>query len=260
MLVEKGVSVKPSSLTLQRVFERIQQRTGRKIVPAMVYERIWANQEEYRWDVLATFIASNNDAEIDTVELAQLFVRDSDRSTRSACERALYEVIRFGAIANAKPKYLLNMRAAAAIARKGFGDASPGRVRVASELAQGLAKQATLYSAMYEWIVGNLGFRMRVPYTFDLFTLIVGAAGDGCEVRSDYDSRYLGTRMISVPPTNSACEWTMFGILVGALTMSNTSQDRSPFPTPPKRWWLNRTVARRSFGEGCYWTCSGTVT
>ncbi len=257
LLAEKGVSVKPSSLTFPKVFERIQQRTGRKIVPAMVYERIWANQEEYQWDVLATFIARNNDAEIETVELVQSFIGDSDRSTREACERVYYDVMRLGTVINLDDKYLINSWAAVAIAHHSMRNATSNTLdRVAVELKRVFDKQSVLYGAMYMWAIENLGLRIREPYSLDHYVNIVGSAGEGCEIRRDYDSRYSEVMTIAVEPDVDPADWTIFGLVLWAMSRSMVEVDpdfefgnpTTPFPVDAKQFW-ERSLPRNPSAE-----------
>ena len=63
------------------MFDRIHAETGRRIVPAMVYERIWASQEEYQWEVLDELIRRTGYASGSTVDTIVDIIREARRGS-----------------------------------------------------------------------------------------------------------------------------------------------------------------------------------
>ena len=49
---EEGIETGTSNLTFKRVFDRVEQETGRHLTNASVIGRIWRNQAEFQADVL----------------------------------------------------------------------------------------------------------------------------------------------------------------------------------------------------------------
>ena len=56
LLLDEGVQVGLGSVTFPRVFERVEASTGRRITAASVYERLWASQSDFQWEVLAVLV------------------------------------------------------------------------------------------------------------------------------------------------------------------------------------------------------------
>ena len=65
ILDEEGIETASTNLTFKRVFDRVEQDTGRHLTNASVIRRIWENQADYQADVLVAVAHDEHRPEIE---------------------------------------------------------------------------------------------------------------------------------------------------------------------------------------------------
>src|SRR5690606_7575424 len=81
-------------VTFAAAFDLVHARTGRRLTNASVYERVWADQEAFRWDVLATLIDGTDPANAATRDRVALVLDEADVASEDGRRAALHRLCR----------------------------------------------------------------------------------------------------------------------------------------------------------------------
>jgi hypothetical protein len=250
LLLHDGITCGFDQLTFARVFQRVEDETGRRVTRASVYDRLWGNQEEFQWEVLARLIEQAGSFDQRTRRRIQRILDEADRTTldgrrtavRSLCQLAVQQSV---IEASRRQEYRLVMAAVGYIASTeqagpaepaGDGEPEPPHVRrVREALRTYLERETDLYLEVYNQIGAELGLRTRAPLELRQFALAIGALSDGIAMRLTYFPEYAAE--VSVPPgpgDDGSGTWSLAGIGVDALVQSmlELDPDWSP-PAPP---------------------------
>jgi hypothetical protein len=237
LLLQDGISCGFDRLTFARVFERVQDQTGRRVTRASVYDRLWANQEEFQWEVLARLIEHAGSVDQRTRRRVQRILAQADRTTvagrlaavRSLCQLAVQQTV---IEASRRQEYRLLMAAVGCIASSEHVSEPAHVRRVREALRTYLERETELYLELYNQIGAHLGLRTRAPLELRQFTLAIGALSDGIAMRLNYFPEY--AEKISVPPApgyDTPDTWSLAGLGVDAIVHSMLELD--PDWSPP---------------------------
>ena len=83
LLLEEGMRCGLDHVTFPKVFERVEQETGRRVTRASVYDRLWSNQEEFQWEVLAELIKGAGSVDLRTQRRVRRILKSADRATEA---------------------------------------------------------------------------------------------------------------------------------------------------------------------------------
>jgi hypothetical protein len=203
LVLEEGLPCGFDHLTFHRVFDRIESQTGRRVTRASVYDRLWTNQTEYQWDVLAQVVEDASKFDRQTFDLVQDLLDKADRSTeegRWECMHALCRAVpsRHVVTASQRQGFRVVIAAVGAIASANDECPEPEYVtRVRAALRGYLEAEIEGYLELFNIIGAFLGFRVRQPYDLRHFALAVGALGEGVALRLNFLPGY--NEEISLP-------------------------------------------------------------
>jgi hypothetical protein len=224
LLLDDGVQVGLGSVTFPRVFERVESSTGRRITAASVYERLWASQGDFQWEVLAVLVEGASTLDDRTRRRVSRILAAADRSTESGrldCLSELCQVVVQQHVieGSSRHHYRIVLAAVAAVSAPESDDpASKGVERVREALRDYVERETELLLDLYNEIGGALGLRTREPIELRQFALAVGALGEGVALRLKYFPEY--AEPIAVPASLGRGEgemWSLVGFGVEAL-------------------------------------------
>jgi hypothetical protein len=204
VLLETGMPCGLDNVTFARAFDRIQRETGRRITRASVYDRLWANQAEYQWDVLATVVEASTLIDPRTVERIERIIEAADRTTPAGREACLHELCQLAVeqhvieASDRQSDRIITAALGAIASVEHLHDQPAGACRVRQTLSGYLERQTQLYTELYLTIGAKLGYRLRAPLELRHFVLAVNALGDGIAMRANFFPEYRAR--IDVPP------------------------------------------------------------
>jgi len=196
LLSSEGVRCGFEGLTFARVFERIEDQTGRRVTAASVYDRIWDSQEDFQWSVLARLIDESSTIDGRTRRRVKRILNDADVTTPEGRWEGLHRLCLFAVEqhvveASRRQSYRILVAAAGAIASTPADDElAPGAASVRAALQSCLERETNLYVDLYGTIGAQLGFRLREPLVLRQFVLAIGALGDGMALRLTFFPEY----------------------------------------------------------------------
>lgn len=227
LLLEEGVQVGLGSITFPRVFERVEAATGRRVTAASVYERLWASQSDFQWEVLAELVEGASTLDDRTRRRVGVILAGADRSSESGrlgCLRELCQVVVQQHVIEGSNRdhYRIVLAAVAAVsAADDPGDeaGSPlGVERVRQALSDYLERDTELLLDLYNEIGATLGLRTRSPIELRQFALAVGALGEGVALRLKYFPEYALPIVVPTSPGRDDVEmWSLVGFGVEAI-------------------------------------------
>ncbi|MGZ4694188.1 MAG: hypothetical protein ACXWBN_16860 [Acidimicrobiales bacterium] len=228
LLLEEGVQVGLGSVTFPRVFERVEASTGRRVTAASVYERLWASQSDFQWEVLAVLVEDASTLDDRTRNRVRRILSTADRSSeagRLGCLRELCQVVVQQHVLEGSRRhhYRIVLAAVAAVSAsevdRGRPEGAPEGVdRVRQALRDYVERETEQLLDLYMEIGGSLGLRTRAPLELRQFALAVGALGEGIALRLKYFPEY--AQPIAVPSSPDRDEdemWSLAGFGVEAL-------------------------------------------
>ena len=234
ILHQEGLETGSNNLTFKRVFERVEQQSGRRLTNASVIRRVWQNQAEFQADVLVSIALDESRPEADqTVQAVVALLDDLDLSTAESRARSLRELCRVGGAASAdaiagSPNWQLWISVVAMATATNSPDQ---RHRVQAALMEGYGAVTKFWDETYGALIELFGVRIRHPWTMHQFTIAVTAYSEGCSLRT----RIEGSPELIVRPTGpdgEDQEWTLFAIGLEALVHQFFEPDPE-FTGPP---------------------------
>jgi len=228
LLLDEGVQVGLGSVTFPRVFERVEASTGRRITAASVYERLWASQSDFQWEVLAVLVEDASTLDDRTRRRVRRILDTADRSSeagrlgclRELCQAVVQQHVLEG---SSRHHYRIVLAAVAAVsaseADPGTEEGSPeGVERVRQALRDYVERETEQLLDLYNEIGGSLGLRTRDPIELRQFALAVGALGEGIALRLKYFPEYAQPIAVPRAPGRDDDEmWSLAGFGVDAL-------------------------------------------
>jgi len=240
LLLDEGVQVGLGAVTFPRVFERVEASTGRRITAASVYERLWASQSDFQWEVLAVLVEGASTLDDRTRRRVSRILAAADRTTeagRLECLSELCQVVVQQHVieGSSRHHYRIVLAAVAAVSAPESDDdpVSKGIERVREALRDYVERETELLLDLYNEIGGALGLRTREPIELRQFALAVGALGEGVALRLKYFPEY--AQPIAVPASLGRGDgemWSLVGFGVEALVNAMIEVDPDwPGPT-----------------------------
>jgi hypothetical protein len=231
LLLDEGVHVGLGAVTFPRVFDRVEAATGRRVTAASVYERLWATQSDFQWEVLAELVEGAGTLDERTVRRVREILSVADRSTeagRLECLRELCQAVVQQHVIDGSSRrhYRIVLAAVAAVsAPEGDEDDPVGVDRVRQALRDYVERETELLLELYNEIGASLGLRTREPIELRQFALAVGALGEGVALRLKYFPEY--AQPIVVPPAaggdaggHGGEVWSLVGFGVEAIVQA----------------------------------------
>jgi hypothetical protein len=197
LLLADGLPCGIDQITLARVFAHVQETSGRRVTAASVYDRLWASQLDYQWDVLATTIEGASPIDHQTSARLRAVVRAADLTTEAGRAAGFVDLARAvvdehvrAVESDARSRLIAAVMTAVASSHPD-GDADPPHVaRVRRALSSYLQVQADFYVDVFLDLGFLLGYRMRGDVDLRQLVLAVHAAGDGIAARSAFIDGY----------------------------------------------------------------------
>jgi hypothetical protein len=227
LLLEEGVQVGLGAVTFPRVFERVEVSTGRRVTAASVYERLWASQSDFQWEVLAVLVEDASTLDERTLLRVRRILATADRSTergrldclRELCQAVVQQHVIEG---SSRQHYRIVLAAVAAVSAPDSDDAAPEGVdRVRQALGDYVERETQLLLDLYNEIGGSLGLRTKAPIELRQFALAVGALGEGVALRLKHFPEYAQPIAVPLAPGREAGEmWSLVGFGVEALVQA----------------------------------------
>jgi hypothetical protein len=207
LLVSEGMRCGLDHLTFGRVFELIEERSGRRITLASVYDRLWSSQEQFQWEVLAGVIEEAGTIDERTRQRVAEVLAAAERTTpegrldavRALCQLAVEQHV---LEASKRQHYRIAVAAVGAVSSSYADDVAPHVQRVRDALHGYLEQETEQYLELYNLIGAHLGFRMRHPLELRHLVLAIGAFGDGIALRLNFFPEYAAR--IAVPEGGGA--------------------------------------------------------
>jgi len=237
ILDEEGIQAASSNLTFKRVFERVEQRTGRSVTNASVIRRVWDNMADFQADVLIDIAQDERRPELDqTLEAIRRVLNRSDLSTVASRRLSLREMCRVGGEASAgvaRDSVLWSLW----ISVLAIATTAPDqdrRDRMTGGLLDGFDALAGFWEDAFAVLFACLGFRLREPRTMRQFTEAVLSWSQGNSIRQ----RVSGAATCLDLPTGPGGElqrWTLFGIGLEGLADQFFEPDPDFVPPPSAR-------------------------
>jgi len=207
--------------TLKQVFDHLDSTRSITITYASVLGRVWASQEEFQTEVVATLARDDSSTEAaETVLKMIAVVEAADRSTQEGRWKAIQDLSRV--IGENSLDDLVNSSTWPTWIGI-WATCSPARgrkirdERVIEALGASYEGLAEHYTFVFDDIMDSLGFRMKNPYETRHLAVAVTSLAEGCALRDGFDP----TTLRGIPrPTgaNEAMEgWTLFGIGIESL-------------------------------------------
>jgi len=231
ILEEEGpaaVGFRLEAVSFPKVFDRIFAETGRRIVPAMVYERIWASQEEYQWEVLDELIRRTGYASGSTVDTIVDIIREARRGSAEERRATLLALCRIAGAVNIDAALsdrewwtLVAVIGASSSARTTLNDTF-----VSPAVKQSLKNQTDAYSKSYDWILEAIGYRLRPGFTVERFAMLAGALAEGVALRSKFSPDYKEPFDAMLGSNGASEPWSLFGI--GLIALVDTFFEADP--------------------------------
>jgi hypothetical protein len=188
VLARDGVSCGLSDVTFGAAFEVVYERTGRRLTNASVYERVWADQDDFRWSVLERLVTSTRSVDDETAERVEQVLDHADVSSEPARLATLGELCRVvvqrhieDAAARARTRIIA--ASMGALASRPPGNQDAGALVVRRALQDYVEREVDQLLALYRTIGSRLGLRMRDPLELRHLVLAVAALGDGIAAR-----------------------------------------------------------------------------
>ncbi len=219
LLWQEGLAAGAEHVTFKRVFDHLERTSGVRVTHASVIGRIWQNQEEFQTEVL-TNLAQLEIADVDVeVRSALTDLRQFDTSSPEARWRTAMEVCRLGGEATfgslVKSKMWPRWMGIWALAVVDAG--SPRKQPIVDALVRTEDQATDYYEASYAAAMGELGLRMRDPYTVRQFALAIDAYAQGCAIRAGVDPTTSDAISLPTGPGGEEQPWTLFAVGLAAL-------------------------------------------
>lgn len=197
LMTESGVRPGIDHLTYRAVFSRVEERTGRRITAASVYDRLWANQAEFQWDVLATLIERANVVDARSRLQIEAIAGAADYSSPAGRWAALADICRSAVSRHVTesalhpPQQIVTATMAALAASEPKEEVDAQSVeRVEAAIGVYLENQASFYLEVYSLVGFYLGLRLKDDLDLRQFVLVVHALADGIATRLPYFPEY----------------------------------------------------------------------
>ncbi|MBI2704531.1 MAG: hypothetical protein HYX32_04475 [Actinobacteria bacterium] len=223
VLLEEGMRCGLDHVTFPRVFDRVQEKTGRRVTRASVYDRLWTSQEEFQWEVLAHVIEDAGSIDQRTRRRVNRILAEADYASEAGRRAGLRDLCQLAVEqhvieASRRQHYRIAMAAVGAIASsEGNGPEPPHVKQVRESLTKYLERETDLYLELYGHIGFTLGFQMREPLELRHLVLAVGALGEGIALRLNFFPEY--AQKIKVPAADGGADavWSIAGVGVEAI-------------------------------------------
>jgi len=233
LLLDEGIRCGIDQITFSRVFDRVEETTGRRITRASVYDRLWESQTAFQWDVLATIVEQASPVHERTGARLRAVVRDAELTTAAGrrrgleglCHAAVDEHIS-DALEDPHNRVVLAAMAAIASAHPDPALDPPHVARVRAAAQAYLDEQRRYYTELYLDLGYYLGWRLRDPLTLEQLVLMVHAVGDGVAMRSAYIDVYQTPVAVDGHdggPNDE--ELTLLGLAIEAITFRMCEPD-----------------------------------
>lgn len=229
-LIEEGIGTPGDSITFKRVFDHLEETTGVRATHASVIGRIWADQQEFRRDVLVS-LADHDSADLTarTGEALDALLETFDLSTPGLRRAALRELVRIGTEFELSANISApGWRERTAVWAVGTTAGSQADEEIAATLRGARRRMFLGYVDLYQGFLDRLGFRVRDPFTMVEFVRVATSLVEGCNHRALVG---VGPSMGVLRPTGpggALQEWTLLGIGLDALVDTFTE----PVPDP----------------------------
>ena len=233
LLLDDGVQCGVDQITFGRVFERVEETTGRRVTRASVYDRLWENQTAFQWDVLATIVERASPVHERTGARLRAVVRNAELTTADGRRRGLEGICHAAvdehvsdAINDPHNRVVLAAMGAIASSYPDPAQDPPHVARVRTAVQTYLDGQRDYYTSLYGDLGYYLGYRLRDPMTLEQLVLIVHALGDGVAMRSAYSTVYRTPVAVDGRDGGPSEEdLTLLGIAIEAVTFRMCEPD-----------------------------------
>jgi len=232
ILLEEGVGCGLDHLTFPRVFDRVEAQHGRRITRASVYDRVWANQADYQWDVLARVVSTPPAIEDWTYERIRHVLAAADLSSEDGRLATMGELCGLAVEqhvneASRRQKDRIAIAALGAVASAADGLTDPdGAERVHDALRQRLENETEETIELFGEIGARLGFRMREPLELRQLVLVINALGEGIAIRMNFFPDYAAPIVMPSPVEGEPdVVWSLAGRGVEAIASSMLELD-----------------------------------
>lgn len=238
VLLDEGMGCGLDHLTFPKVFDRIERESGRRITRASVYDRLWDNQEEFQWDVLARLITNADTIDPRTRRRVRRILADADITSDAGRLAGLHELCQLAVKqhvieSSRRQDYRIIMAAVGAVASsEQAGNAPDGAARVREALQAHIEQETDAYVELYGEIGLHLGFRLRDPLELRQFVLAIHALGEGIAMRLNFFPEY--ETPIALPPVGpdgATVKSSLAGMGVEAIALAMLELD--PDWVPP---------------------------
>jgi hypothetical protein len=220
ILLEQGLSSGAEAVTFKTVFDRVQEESGIRVTNGSVIGRVWANQAEFRTDVLVTVAHDDHHEQIEFgLEAVRAILDDADLHSPASRLEAMRELCRLVGEINSQvvrkssswPLWIGVWALAAS------GQPLDDRKRIESALVDGFDAFTERIVEAYVAMAGFLGFRPRQPLTIRQFAVAADSLGQGYGLRNRIDDSV--TEYIDLPsgPDGATQKWTLFAVAFDGL-------------------------------------------
>jgi hypothetical protein len=218
ILLTEGLEAGSSNLTFNRVFKRVEAKTGMRITNASVIKRIWENQADFQADVLVTIARDEARRAQGSGQRVIALLGSLDMTTPDSRARALREVCRVEGNASSTaidqatnwPLWISVVAMATTAARPDI------QARIKAALADGYVSVTTFWSENFIALIDVLGLRIRHPWSMDQFSMAAIAYAEGCALRQ-LVSDHAEIMIRPTGPNEEDQEWSLFAVGLEAL-------------------------------------------
>ena len=186
ILDEEGIETASTNLTFKRVFDRVEQDTGRHLTNASVIKRIWENQADYQADVLVAVAHDEHRPEIEeTLDSLKQVLDDVDRTTVAGRLRGMSELCR---VAGAASQDVISNSSnwslwISVVAIATSSSNNEQRDRMCDALTEGFRTVSDIWEGIYAGLAAFLGLRVREPRTLHQFADALSSLSEGDSLR-----------------------------------------------------------------------------
>lgn len=207
----KGVA----EVRLKDVCDQIEERSGVRITPGSVYERIWVDQRDFQLEVLATVLAERDLGEIDkALEPAAQVLDDTTVGDPQLAKRQFCKVAADGlvnAVLNSSHWQIW-------VAAWGSIASTPelrDDYRIGEVIEDGYLRSTTHLGELCHTALTRLGLSLRPGFTSYQFGVAVGSLVEGLSLRLRYDRDH--TNELTTSEDGEDHAWGLPGICFEAL-------------------------------------------
>jgi hypothetical protein len=221
ILEEEGIETASTNLTFKRVFDRVEQDTGRHLTNASVIRRIWENQADYQADVLVAVAHDEHRPEIEeTLHSVKQVLDGVDRTTVTGRLRGMSELCR---VAGAASQDVVSSSSnwslwISVVAIATSTSNAEQRDRLCDALTEGYRSVSDIWEGIFGGLAAFLGLQVRQPRTLHQFADAMSALSEGNSLRQHVLRESVRFDLPS-GPGGALQEWTLFGSTIEALAV-----------------------------------------